>query len=166
MYHPVYPGNQHHIWCKLRTHRKIVVLRSQWIANFKWMGGLLSNFEHTQAHLLSGSEMKITLTTKLCSTFSPDSRESIKITFITAKVSSNVKWGKSTGINGYLFALLKKRKLCEKGFPKVCKKKKSGLFCFVWFVFLFLIEATVLFLYGDFHLQLTFIWAETCSWQH
>lgn len=122
------------------------------------MGGLLSNFEHMQAHLLSGSEMKITLTTKLCSIFSPNSRESIKITFITGKVSSNVKWGKSTGINGYLFALLKKRRLCKKGFPKVCKKEwlvLLRLICVVFFFFL--IEATVLFLYGDFHLWLTFI---------
>lgn len=121
------------------------------------MGGLLSNFEHMQAHLLSGSEMKITLTTKLCSIFSPNSRENIKITFITGKVSSNVKWGKSTGINGYLFALLKKRRLCKKGFPKVCKKEWLVLLRLICVVFFFLIEATVLFLYGDFHLWLTFI---------
>lgn len=59
-----------------------------------------------------------------------------------------------TGINGYLF-YSQKIFCARRAFPEGSKR----MYCFD-------LAATVLFLHSDFHLQLTFIWAESCTWQH
>lgn len=59
-----------------------------------------------------------------------------------------------TGINGYLF-YSQKIFCARRAFPEGSKR----MYCFDF-------AATVLFLHSDFRLQLTFIWAESCSWQH
>lgn len=59
-----------------------------------------------------------------------------------------------TGINGYLFDS-PKIFCARRAFPEGSKR----MYCFD-------LAATALFFHSDFHLQLTFIWTETCSWQH